>query len=206
MRMSRNEYLELVKRQSPNSPIWRDVLNAFWTGGLICVLGQLILNGYDALGLEEGSAATAVSVSLIFLGALLTGLGLYSKIAKLAGAGTVVPITGFANSVVAPALEFKTDVRCIIRIVRETRNRRMIEQPENLGRMNKDLPVWFFAGDHDPVGNMGQGVRRAAEAFRQAGMKHVTVTLYEGRHEMLNEKNKQQVYADVLHWLESQRG
>ena len=125
MRMSRNEYLELVKRQSPNSPIWRDVLNAFWTGGLICVLGQLILNGYGALGLEEGSAATAVSVSLIFLGALLTGLGLYSKIAKLAGAGTVVPITGFANSVVAPALEFKTDVRCIIRIVRETRNRRV---------------------------------------------------------------------------------
>ncbi len=83
---------------------------------------------------------------------------------------------------------------------------RMIEQPENLGKMNKDLPVWFFAGDHDPVGNMGQGVRRVAEAFRQAGMKHVTVTLYEGRHEMLNEKNKQQVYADVLHWLESQRG
>ena len=82
----------------------------------------------------------------------------------------------------------------------------MIEQPENLGKMNKDLPVWFFAGDHDPVGNMGQGVRRAAKAFRQAGMKHVTATLYEGRHEMLNEKNKQQVYADVLHWLESQRG
>ena len=79
----------------------------------------------EAGGLEEGSAATAVSVSLIFLGALLTGLGLYSKIAKLAGAGTVVPITGFANSVVAPALEFKTDVRCIIRIVRETRNRRV---------------------------------------------------------------------------------
>ena len=109
MNLSKQEYQEYVKKMSPDSPLWKDVLNAFWTGGLICVLGQLILNGYDALGLSETNAATAASVTLIFLGALLTGLGLYGKIAKLAGAGTVVPITGFANSVVSPALEFKTE-------------------------------------------------------------------------------------------------
>ena len=109
MNLSKQEYQEYVNKMSPDSPLWKDVLNAFWTGGLICVLGQLILNGYDALGLSETNAATAASVTLIFLGALLTGLGLYGKIAKLAGAGTVVPITGFANSVVSPALEFKTE-------------------------------------------------------------------------------------------------
>lgn len=109
MNLSKQEYQEYVKKMSPDSPLWKDVLNAFWTGGLICVLGQLILNGYDALGLSETNAATAASISLVFLGALLTGLGLYGKIAKLAGAGTVVPITGFANSVVSPALEFKTE-------------------------------------------------------------------------------------------------
>lgn len=94
---------------SPNSPLWKDVINAFWSGGVICVIGELILNGYGALGLSETDAGTATSISMIFLGALLTGLGLYNKIAKFAGAGTVVPITGFANSVVAPALEFKTE-------------------------------------------------------------------------------------------------
>ena len=74
-------------------------------------------------GLDKEAAASATSITLVFLGALLTGLGVYDDIAKLAGAGTLVPITGFANSVVAPALEFKTEVRCIIGIVRENRNR-----------------------------------------------------------------------------------
>lgn len=109
MKMSQQEYQEYVKQMSPNSPIWKDIFNAFWTGGLICVVGQLLQNGYIALGLEETDAGAVTSISLIFLGILLTGLGLYSKIAKIAGAGTVVPITGFANSIAAPAVEFKTE-------------------------------------------------------------------------------------------------
>lgn len=109
MSLSKEEYQDYVKKMSPNSPLWKDVINAFWSGGVICVIGELILNGYGALGLSETDAGTATSISMIFLGALLTGLGLYNKIAKFAGAGTVVPITGFANSVVAPALEFKTE-------------------------------------------------------------------------------------------------
>ena len=94
---------------SPKSPMWKDCLNAFWIGGLICVLGQLAMNGYMALGLEKKDASTAVSVSLVALSALLTGLSLYDNIAKYAGAGTLVPITGFANSIAAPAVEFKTE-------------------------------------------------------------------------------------------------
>ena len=78
----------------------------------------------------------------------------------------------------------------------------LIQDKSNLAKMKKDLPVWFFAGDQDPVGNMGKGVRQAAEAFREAGMENVTVTLYEGRHEMLNEKNRTRVFADVLAWVE----
>ena len=78
-------------------------------GGLICALGQLILNGYTALGLSEQDAAAATSVSLVFLSAVLTGLSVYDDIAKFAGAGTLVPITGFANAVVSPAIEFKAE-------------------------------------------------------------------------------------------------
>ena len=86
-----------------------DTLNAFWIGGLICVLGQLVLNGWGALGLGDDLSATATAVTMVFLGALLTGMGIYDRIAKVAGAGTIVPITGFANSVVSPAMEFKTE-------------------------------------------------------------------------------------------------
>ena len=96
---------------------------AFFIGGAICALGQLIQNGFLSLGLAKADAGTATSICLIFLSALLTGLNLYNSIARLAGAGTLVPITGFANSIVAPALEFKREVRCIIGIVRENRNR-----------------------------------------------------------------------------------
>lgn len=109
MNMTSWEYNRYVARLAPKSPLWKDLLNAFWIGGLICTLGQLILNGYTALGLDEQDAATATSVSLIFLSALLTGLSLYDNIAKLAGAGTIVPITGFANAVVSPAIEFRAE-------------------------------------------------------------------------------------------------
>lgn len=109
MLMSSREYNEYVMRLAPKSPVWKDLLNAFWTGGLICVLGQLILNGWKAAGLEKDAAGTATSISLVFLSAVLTALSLYGKIAKLAGAGTLVPITGFANSVVSPAMEFRSE-------------------------------------------------------------------------------------------------
>jgi stage V sporulation protein AC len=107
--MTEKEYGKLVKDLSPKSPMWRDCLMAFFVGGLICTLGQLAINGYTALGLEKQAASTAASMSLVALSALLTGLSLYDNIAKHAGAGTLVPITGFANSVAAPAVEFKTE-------------------------------------------------------------------------------------------------
>ena len=107
--MTEREYGKLVKSMEPKSPMWKDCLNAFWIGGLICVLGQIAVNGYTALGLEKQDASTAASMSLVALSALLTGLSLYDDIAKHAGAGTLVPITGFANSIAAPAVEFKTE-------------------------------------------------------------------------------------------------
>ena len=107
--MTEREYKKLVDSMSPKSPMWKDCLNAFWIGGLICALGQLAMNGYLALGLQEKEASTAVSMSLVALSALLTGLSLYDNIAKHAGAGTLVPITGFANAIAAPAVEFKTE-------------------------------------------------------------------------------------------------
>lgn len=109
MKMTEKEYGKMVGDLSPKSPMWKDCLNAFWIGGLICTLGQLILNGYTAAGMEKEQAGTAASMTLVALSALLTGLSLYDNIAKYAGAGTLVPITGFANSVAAPAVEFKTE-------------------------------------------------------------------------------------------------
>ena len=107
--MTNEEYKKYTERHAPRSPVGKNLLWAFLIGGLICCLGQFLMNLYLSLGLDEESAATAESISLVFLGALLTGLGIYDTIAKRAGAGTLVPITGFANSVVAPALEFKTE-------------------------------------------------------------------------------------------------
>ena len=107
--MTEREYEKLVADLAPRSPIVKDCFNAFWIGGLICAIGQLILNGYKALGLGETDAGTATSMSLVALSALLTGLSLYDNIAKHAGAGTLVPITGFANAIAAPAVEFKTE-------------------------------------------------------------------------------------------------
>lgn len=107
--MTEKEYGKLVERLSPKSPIWKDCLGAFVIGGLICTLGQVFMNVYDRLGLNKTDAGTATCISLIFLSALLTGFSLYDNIAKFAGAGTLVPITGFANAITAPAVEFKTE-------------------------------------------------------------------------------------------------
>ena len=109
MTMSKKEYNAYVQRLAPKSPIWNDLLNAFWTGGLICVLGQLIQNGWAAAGLDKDAAGSATAISLIFLSAVLTALSVYNCIAKFAGAGTLVPITGFANSVVSPAMEYRSE-------------------------------------------------------------------------------------------------
>ena len=121
--MTPEEYQALVKRMAPRSPILRDTALAFLVGGAICVVGQLLSHWYGTLGLNDSDAGTATSVTLVFLSALATGLGLYHKLARWAGAGTLVPITGFANAVASPAVDFQAEVRCIIGIVRENRNR-----------------------------------------------------------------------------------
>ena len=107
MDMSPQEYQAYIKQKSPRSPIVKDTVLAFLIGGAICVLGQLILDGYRSL--DKTDAGTATSVTLIFLAALTTGLNLYNSLARFAGAGTLVPITGFANSVVSPAIDFKAE-------------------------------------------------------------------------------------------------
>ena len=107
--MTQKEYGKLVQDMAPKSPIVKDCLFAFVIGGLICTIGQLIMNCYTALGLDKTDAGTATSMTLVAISALLTGLSLYDNIAKYAGAGTLVPITGFANSIAAPAVEFKTE-------------------------------------------------------------------------------------------------
>ena len=109
MRMTNNEYGDYVKRKSPKSPLLKDIIKAFIVGGLICCVGQLILNMYTGMKMTEESAAGATSVTMVFIGAFLTGIGVYDTLGKFAGAGTLVPITGFANSVVSPALEFKAE-------------------------------------------------------------------------------------------------
>ncbi len=109
MEISNQEYSRLVQARVKPSPLWRDVVWAFGVGGAICVLGQALLNWYQSLGLDQEQAGTAVSVTLVFAAAVLTGLGWFDKLAKRAGAGTLVPITGFANAMVSPALEFKSE-------------------------------------------------------------------------------------------------
>ena len=109
MDMSPQEYQQYVKQRAQKSPLVKDVVLAFIIGGLICVVGQLIQNGWSAAGLNQEDAGTATSCSLVALSALLTGLNLYHKIARHGGAGTLVPITGFANAVVSPAIDFKSE-------------------------------------------------------------------------------------------------
>ena len=109
MDISKQEYNQLIQAHARPSPLVRDMLWAFFVGGAICTLGQVLRNLYESLGLSGDDAGVAVSVTLIFLSALLTGLGVFDDIARRAGAGTLVPITGFANAMVSPALEFKSE-------------------------------------------------------------------------------------------------
>ena len=107
--MTEKEYQKLAEELAPKSPMGKDCLGAFLVGGIICVIGQFFINYYTKLGLDKTDASTAASMSLVVISAVLTGLSLYDNIAKFAGAGTLVPITGFANSIAAPAVEFKTE-------------------------------------------------------------------------------------------------
>ena len=109
MKITKTEYGAYVRAKMPRSPMGTDLLKAFLSGGLICCVGQSLIALWGSLGLNPDDAGTAASVTLVFLGALLTGLGVYDDLAKHCGAGTLVPITGFANSVAAPALEFRTE-------------------------------------------------------------------------------------------------
>ena len=110
MDYTQQEYLDYLEKKSPDSPLWKDMISAFIFGGIICTIGQGFMDFYkNVCHLPDSDARMAVSITMIFLGALLTGLGLYSKIAKYAGAGTIVPITGFANAIVSPAMEFKRE-------------------------------------------------------------------------------------------------
>ena len=108
-KLTQQEYAALVKQRAEKSPLGRDMAWAFLVGGAICALGQYLLNVYQRLGLDQDGAGAATSITLIGAAALLTGLGWFDKLAKRAGAGTLVPITGFANAMVSPALEFKTE-------------------------------------------------------------------------------------------------
>ncbi len=109
MKMTKKEYKKYAEKKADKSPLLKDMLNAFWIGGLICTIGQFLTEMFSNLGLDKEMAGTATSITLVFISATLTGLNVYDKIAKVAGAGTLVPITGFANAVVSPAIEFKNE-------------------------------------------------------------------------------------------------
>ena len=106
---TQKEYQEYVNKKSPNSPIIKNCINAFWVGGLICTIGQFIMEICKFRGLDNELSGTITSIILIFLSAFLTTLNLFNKIGKFAGAGSLVPITGFANSIVSPAMEYKSE-------------------------------------------------------------------------------------------------
>ena len=109
MQVSDKEYQQMTKKASPNSPVLKDCTKAFLIGGFLCTLGEVIFQLVRRTGLDEQNARLTASVSLIFLAVVLTGFQVFDNIAKHAGAGTIVPITGFANSVASPAMEFKTE-------------------------------------------------------------------------------------------------
>lgn len=107
--MNKQEYVDYVEKKSKKSTIVKDCIIAFVIGGIICILGQIITDIAKSLGADEKIASAVCSISLIFLGALLTSLKLYQRIGKVAGAGSIVPITGFSNSIVSPAIEYKSE-------------------------------------------------------------------------------------------------
>ena len=109
MNVTEQEYAQMVKQASPGSHILKDTVKAFLIGGTICLIGQMILGFFVYLGFDEKTAGMLGTASLILISAVLTGLGIYQKIAVHGGAGTLVPVTGFANAVVSPALEFKSE-------------------------------------------------------------------------------------------------
>ena len=104
-----HQYSDYVDKKTPNSPILKNCFNAFWVGGLICTIGQFIFDYCKFKGLSETACSTTVSIILISISAILTSLNIFNKIGKFAGAGSLVPITGFANSIVAPAIEYKSE-------------------------------------------------------------------------------------------------
>ena len=106
---TKQEYSDYVDKKSPNSPIFKNCFNAFWVGGLICSVGQIIMDFCMYKGMDQTAASTVVSIILIAIAAILTGLNVFNKIGKFAGAGSLVPITGFANSIVSPAIEYKSE-------------------------------------------------------------------------------------------------
>ena len=106
---SKEEYQIYVDQKTPNSPILKNCFNAFWVGGLICAIGQIIFEICQTRGLDETTSYTIVSMCLVFCSAFLTSLNIFNKIGKFAGAGSLVPITGFANSIVSPAMEYKSE-------------------------------------------------------------------------------------------------
>ena len=106
---TKQTYQDYVDKKSPNSPIFKNCFNAFWVGGLICSIGQIIMNICKYRGLSQETSGTIVSIILIAISAFLTGLNIFNKIGKFAGAGSLVPITGFANSIVSPAMEYKSE-------------------------------------------------------------------------------------------------
>ena len=109
MQLDKQRYQQLLEQKSPPSPLPIDCLKAFLFGGAICTVGEAVSNFWQGRGLETLSAAAATAITMVFLGGLLTCLHLYEKLAKHAGAGTIVPITGFANAIVSPAMEFKSE-------------------------------------------------------------------------------------------------
>lgn len=107
--MNKEDYQKYVEEKSPKSPIFLDCIKAFLVGGFICAIGQIIFYFAMSRGLKESLCYTVVSISLIFLSSFLTALNIFNRIGKFAGAGSLIPITGFANSIVSPAMEYKTE-------------------------------------------------------------------------------------------------
>lgn len=106
---TKKEYQNYVNKKSPNSPIFKNCFNAFWVGGLICVIGEFISQYCKFRKLSIELSGTVVSISLIFLSAFLTAINVFNRIGKFAGAGSLVPITGFANSIISPAMEYRSE-------------------------------------------------------------------------------------------------